>query len=288
MPEAKKQSRSSADTAGIAGRAVLHICLIAGAAAFAFPFVWMILTSLKPLEETARIPPTWIPSKLMWSNYVEATTVIPFWLYAKNTMIVCALAIVGTLISSTLVAYGFSRITWRGRDSLFMCVLATMIIPFPIVMVPLFVVFSKLRMVGTLMPLWLPSFGASAFNVFLLRQFFRTIPHDLTEAARIDGLSELGILVRIILPLSKPALLVVALFQFMYSWNDFLGPLIYLTRQKTYTLSLGLQFFESQHGGSQWNLLMAASALVVLPVVVLYFFAQRHFIEGISLTGLKG
>jgi multiple sugar transport system permease protein len=248
----------------------------------------MTLTSLKPLAETTQIPPTWLPSVWMWENYHEATTAIPFWVYAKNTLIVCALSVLGTLCSTTLVAYGFSRIDWRGRDVVFMCVLATMVIPFPILMVPLFVVFSKMHLVGTLTPLWLPTFGASAFNVFLLRQFFMGIPRDLSEAARIDGLAELGILFRIILPLSKPALLVIALFQFIFSWNDFMGPLVYLTRQETYTLSLGLQFFQSQHGGTQWHHLMAASTLIVLPVVVLYFFCQRYFIEGISLTGLKG
>lgn len=267
---------------------LVHILLVAGAIAFLFPFVWMVLTSLKPLAETTRIPPTWLPSKWHWENYRDAVTVIPFWTYARNTLIVCVLSVMGTLISSTLVAYGFARISWRGRDIVFIAVLATMVIPFPILMAPLFVVFSKMHLVGTLTPLWLPAFGASAFNIFLLRQFFMGIPNDLIEAARMDGLSELGILVRIVVPLSKPALLVVALFQFIFSWNDFLGPLVYLTRQETYTLSLGLQFFQSQHGGTQWHHLMAASTLIILPVVVLYFFAQRYFVEGISLTGLKG
>jgi multiple sugar transport system permease protein len=163
-----------------------------------------------------------------------------------------------------------------------------MMIPFPVIMAPLFVVFGKLGWIGTLKPLWIPSFGAAAFNIFLLRQFFRTIPAELTEAARIDGCSELGILLRIVLPLSKPVLLVVALFQFIASWNDFLGPLVYLTRENTYTLALGLQFFQSQHGGTYWNYLMAASSLIVLPIIAIYFFAQKAFIEGISLTGLKG
>lgn len=265
-----------------------HTVLIIGAIAFLFPLIWMLSTSLKPLAETTKIPPTIIPSKFMWSNYAEATTSIPFWKYAKNTLIVCILSVIGTVVSSTLVAYGFSRIQWKGRDALFYCVLATMMIPFPVIMAPLFVVFGKLGWIGTLKPLWIPSFGAAAFNIFLLRQFFRTIPTELTEAARIDGCSELGILTRIILPLSKPVLLVVALFQFIASWNDFLGPLVYLTRENTYTLALGLQFFQSQHGGTYWNYLMAASSLIVLPIIIIYFFAQKAFIEGISLTGLKG
>jgi multiple sugar transport system permease protein len=267
---------------------VIHTVLTAGAIVFLFPLVWMLSTSLKPLSEITKVPPTIIPSKFIWSNYAHATTAIPFWKYAKNTLTICVLSVIGTLISSTLVAYGFSRIQWKGRNALFYCVLATMMIPFPVIMAPLFVVFGKLGWIGTLKPLWIPSFGAAAFNIFLLRQFFRTIPAELTEAARIDGCSELGILLRIVLPLSKPVLLVVALFQFIASWNDFLGPLVYLTRENTYTLALGLQFFQSQHGGTYWNYLMAASSLIVLPIIVIYFFAQKAFIEGISLTGLKG
>ena len=200
----------------------------------------------------------------------------------------CVLSVTGTLISSILVAYGFSRVQWKGREVLFYCVLSTMMIPFPVIMAPLFVVFGKLGWIGSLKPLWVPTFGAAAFNVFLMRQFFRTIPAELSEAARIDGCSELGILIRIILPLSKPVIVVVALFQFIASWNDFLGPLVYLTREETYTLALGLQFFQSQHGGTQWNYLMAASSLIILPIIVLYFFTQKAFIEGISLTGVKG
>ena len=265
-----------------------HTILIIGAIAFMFPLVWMLSTALKPLAETTKIPPTIMPSKFMWSNYKEATTAIPFWKYAKNTLIVCVLTVIGTVVSSTLVAYGFARIQWKGRDVLFYCVLATMMIPFPVIMAPLFVVFGKLGWIGSLKPLWIPSFGAAAFNIFLMRQFFRTIPTELTEAAKIDGCSELGILIRVILPLSKPILLVVALFQFIASWNDFLGPLVYLTREDTYTLALGLQFFQSQHGGTYWNYLMAASSLIVLPIIIIYFFAQKAFIEGISLTGLKG
>lgn len=272
----------------LASSAITHIVLIAGAIAFLFPLIWMLSTALKPLPETTKIPPTMIPSKFMWSNYKHATTAIPFWKYAKNTLIVCFLTVTGTLISSTLVAYGFARIPWKGREVLFYCVLATMMIPFPVIMAPMFIIFGKLGWIGSLKPLWVPSFGAAAFNIFLMRQFFRTIPAELTEAAKIDGCSELGILIKIILPLSKPVLLVVALFQFIASWNDFLGPLVYLTREDNYTLALGLQFFQSQHGGTYWNYLMAASSLIVLPIIIIYFFAQKAFIEGISLTGLKG
>ena len=187
--------------------------------------------------------------------------------------------------SSALAAYGFSRIEWKGRDKVFLVLLATMMIPFPVIMVPIYSLFKSLGWIGTFKPLWVPSFFAGAFNVFLLRQFFLTLPKDMSEAARIDGCSEFQIFLRIILPLSKPALLVVAIFQFMATWNDFLGPLIFLTEQKDFTLALGLQSFQSQHGGTAWHHLMAASTLVVLPVIVLFFFAQRTFIEGIATTG---
>ncbi|RKX33490.1 MAG: carbohydrate ABC transporter permease [Verrucomicrobia bacterium] len=211
-----------------------------------------------------------------------------FPLYLKNTLILCFLTVIGTVFSSSLAAYGFSRIQWRGRNKVFLVALATMMIPFPVVMVPIYCMFRWLGWIGTLRPLWVGSFFAGAFNVFLLRQFFMTIPKDLSDAARIDGCSELRIYWQIMLPLCRPALMVVALFQFMFTWNDFLGPLIYLTDQKTFTLALGLQFFQSQHGGTEWHYLMAASTLVTLPIIVLFFFTQKTFIEGISMTGLKG
>ncbi|MBI2190576.1 MAG: carbohydrate ABC transporter permease [Planctomycetes bacterium] len=211
-----------------------------------------------------------------------------FWTYLGNTLAVCLLGCIGTVLSSSLVAYGFSRLLWPGRDQVFWLVLATMMVPFPVLMVPLFGIFRDLHWVGTLKPLWLPCFFGSAFNIFLLRQFFLTIPQELSDAARIDGCSEFGIYWRIILPLSRPALAVVALFHFLWAWNDFLGPLIYLTRPKTFTLSLALQFYQSQHGGSEWHLLMAMSVLVLLPIVVLFFLTQKTFIQGIATTGMKG
>ncbi|MDA0839835.1 MAG: carbohydrate ABC transporter permease [Planctomycetota bacterium] len=211
-----------------------------------------------------------------------------FWTYLANTLTVCLLGCLGTVISSSIVAYGFSRIQWTGRDKIFWVVLATMMIPFPVTMIPMFGVFRTLGWINTLKPLWVPAFFASAFNVFLLRQFFLTIPHDLSDAARIDGCSELGIFCRIILPLSKPALAVVALFHFLYAWNDFMGPLIYLTKPDTFTLSLALQQYQSRHGGSEWHLLMAMSALILMPILVLFFFTQKTFIQGISTTGMKG
>ena len=211
-----------------------------------------------------------------------------FVMYLKNTLILCILTVIGTVFSSALAAYGFARIPWRGRNKVFVIALATMMIPFPVVMVPIYCMFKAVGWIGSLRPLWVGSFLAGAFNVFLLRQFFMTIPKDLSDAARIDGCSEWRIFWQIILPLSKPSLMVIGLFQFMGTWNDFLGPLIYLTNQKDFTLALGLQFYQSQQGGTEWHYLMAASTLVVLPIIVLFFFTQKTFIEGISMTGIKG
>ena len=251
-------------------------------------FLWMVSTSLKPLRETMSLPPRWIPIVIEWHNYGDAIGAMKyFWRYAGNSLFLCAMNVLGTVASSSMAAYGFSRIPWRGRDKLFLLLLATMMIPFPVIMVPIYSLFKHLGWIGSFLPLWVPSFFAGAFNVFLLRQFFLTIPVDITEAARIDGCNELEIFWRIILPLSRPALLVVALFQFMFTWNDFLGPLIYLTDQKHFTLALGLQNFQSENGGTAWNQLMAASTMVMLPVIILFFFTQKSFIQGIATTGSK-
>jgi multiple sugar transport system permease protein len=217
-----------------------------------------------------------------------------FLLWTRNTLIIALLGVCGTTISSAVVAYGFSKIEFRGRGVLFAIMLSTMMIPFPVTMVSLFCIFrwlgdhTGMQWLGTFKPLWVPAWFGSAFNIFLLRQFFIGIPNDLSEAARIDGCSELGIFARIIIPLSRPALTVVALFAFMGLWNDFLGPLIYLQRPEQFTLALGLQSFQTQHGGTPWHLLMAASTMVILPVLLLFFLAQKTFIEGIATTGLKG
>jgi multiple sugar transport system permease protein len=262
--------------------------LVLFAIAFLAPFAWMVSTSLKPLNETMTLPPRWIPSRIQWFNYRDAIHAMGFfWQYTGNSLFLCVMTVTGTVTSSALAAYGFSRVEWRGRDKVFLILLATMMIPFPVIMVPIYSLFKHLGWIGTFKPLWVPSFFAGAFNVFLLRQFFLTLPKDISEAARIDGCNEFQIFLRIILPLCKPALLVVALFQFMATWNDFLGPLIFLTEQKDFTLALGLQNFQSQNGGTAWHHLMAAATMVVLPVIVLFFLAQRSFIEGIAATGRK-
>lgn len=223
-----------------------------------------------------------------WTDPSERGRTITFITYLSNTLLVAVLGVTGTVLSSALVAYGLSRLQWKGREALFNVTLSTMMVPFPVLMIPLYSVFRELGWLGTLLPLWVPSFFGSAFNIFLLRQFFLTIPSELSEAARIDGCSELMIFWRIILPLAKPALSVVALFHFLFVWNDFLGPLVFLTRPETYTMALGLQQYQSQNGGSEHHLLMAASTLLLLPIVVLFFLAQKTFIQGISTTGMGG
>ena len=216
---------------------------------FLAPFAWMVSTSLKPLNETMSLPPRWLPSVIQWHNYPDAIHAMGyFWRYAGNSLFLCFMTVTGTVFSSALAAYGFSRIEWKGRDKVFLVLLATMMIPYPVIMVPIFSLFKHLGWIGSFRPLWAPSFFAGAFNVFLLRQFFLGLPKDISEAARIDGCNELQIFWRIILPLCKPALLVVALFQFMATWNDFLGPLIFLTEQKDFTLALGLQSFRASRG----------------------------------------
>ena len=275
--------------------ATVHIVLIVLSLIFVSPLLWMVTTAIKPIEETMTATPTLLPSKFLWDNFPKAVTYgskelgyIPFLLYARNTLMVTLLCVAGSVCSNAVVAYAFARLRWPGRDAFFAVTLATMMVPFPVLMVPTFGLFKWLGWVGSFRPLWVPAFFGSAFSIFLLRQFFRTIPMELSEAAKIDGCSEMRIFTDVLLPLAKPALAVVALFTFMGTWNDFMGPMIYLSDQETFTLSLGLQAYQSQHGGTQWNLLMAAATVVILPVIVVFFFAQKMFIQGIATSGLKG
>jgi multiple sugar transport system permease protein len=359
-----------------------YLALIAGAAVFLLPLLWMLSTALKPLEQTTVQPPIWLPRRYYieenntqrevklgavvsvpsvwvipigasvpivlpqadvhdgvwttlsgrktpvevrmqipatpeapwrevldastgarsivsfdqvsgrfaprWENFASAIKVMQhFWRYLGNTVLLCVLNVTGMVLSSSIVAYGFSRIEWRGRDATFLILLGTMMIPFPVTMVPLYALFRELGWIGTLRPLWVTAFFASAFNVFLLRQFFRTIPMELSEAARIDGCSEFRIFWQIILPLCRPALVVVGLFTFLGTWNDFLGPLIYLTDQRDFTLALALKSMQQKSALTDWHYLMAASTLVILPIIALFVAAQRHFVEGIATTGGK-
>ncbi|MBV7331227.1 carbohydrate ABC transporter permease [Chloroflexi bacterium TSY] len=277
----KKQVR------GIIRSILIHASLIPAAAVFMLPFLWMLSTSLKPDTQFYSYPPIWIPSPLQWSNYPTAVTYITFFLYLRNTLIIAALATIGVLISSSLVAYSLARIPWPGRNLLFILTVATLMLPFQVTMIPLFLIFKNLGWVNSFLPLIVPHWFGGALYIFLLRQFFMTIPMELSEAARIDGASELRIYSRIVLPLSKPALATVAIFEFIARWRDYIGPLIYLSDQKLYVLSLGIYEYQSQYG-AEWGLLMAASVLITLPIVLLFFFLQKTFVQGITLTGIKG
>ncbi|MBO7743710.1 carbohydrate ABC transporter permease [Paenibacillus sp. MWE-103] len=272
---------------GTLAHVITHISLIVLGLSFLFPFVWMLSTALKPEAQIFIWPPEWIPDQFLWSNFPEALTFVPFGKYVTNTLTICIWAMVGTCASSALVAYGFARIQWPGRNALFIIMLSTMMLPSQVTMIPIFVIFKKIGWVGTFKPLIIPAFFGGAFFIFLLRQFFLTIPHELSEAAKIDGCSEFRTFWQIILPLAKPALATVALFTFINNWNDFMGPLIYLSDETKFTVSLGLQQFIGQYG-TRWGMLMAASTVATLPIIVLFFFAQRTFIQGISTTGIKG
>jgi len=292
-------------------RAALYVLLVAISAAFVLPLVWMLSTSIKPEAQAASGAMRLLPEPagdtltIAAENYgkVWNDPAVRFPLYLRNTLIVAALSVVGMTLSSAVVAFGLSRVRWRGRGVVFALVLGTMMIPFPVIMAPLFVVFrgldgameavgllptfESLRLMGTLKPLWLPAWFGGAFNIFLLRQFYMGLPAELDEAARIDGCSQWGIFWRMILPLSRPALAVVALFHFIYVWNDFLGPLIFVNDQDQFTLARGLQLYQGQAGNTPWNLLMAASAMMISPILVLFVLTQRTFVKGVASEGLK-
>ena len=254
---------------------------------FLIPLLWMLSSSLKPNYQIFEIPPRWIPNPPRWENYTEALTILPFGLYLRNTAVITLLTIVGHLVSCTLIAYAFARLRAPGRDVLFVVMLATMMLPYPVTMIPLYVLFNRLGWINTILPLTAPAFLGSPFYIFLMRQFFLTIPRDFEDAARIDGANTLQIIARIMAPLALPALATVTIFTFQATWNDFLAPLIYLQKPELYTVTLGLQFFRSSYT-TNWAYLMAASLVTTLPVIVVFFVAQRYFIEGITLTGVKG
>lgn len=265
-----------------------HVFLIALAAFFLLPFLWMIRSSLMPMYQIFINPPILLPDPVQWSNYTEALTSIPFSQYYANTFFITLLSVLGVVVTSSISAYAFSRINWPGRDRIFGVMLSAMMLPFAVTLIPLFIGWKNLGLVDTYVPLILPSWlGGGMYNVFLLRQFFRGIPKEYDEAAFMDGAGHFRIFTRVLLPLTKPALITVALFSFLGSWNDFLGPLVYLNTESKYTVALGLQQFIGIYS-AQWHLLMAASTVAVIPIVTLFFIGQKYLVEGISLTGLKG
>lgn len=280
--------------AALMGVILRHLVLVILAVSFLLPFYWMASSALKNDSQVYTVPPVWIPQPAHWSNFPGAWLQYDFNLYMVNTVVRYALPVtLGVTLSSAIVAYGFARLRWRGRDVLFFICLTTMMVPFQVTMVPLFIIFRRLGWLNSYLPLVVPGFFGAPYFIFMLRQFFLTIPEELSDAARIDGAGEFGILFRIIIPLARPALTVVALFQVMSAWNDYLGPLIYINRDRLYPLALGIQRLRSMLAGvgiapMAYPYLMAVSTIATVPILIAFFFAQRTFIEGISLTGIKG
>lgn len=264
-----------------------HAALIGLSLIFLIPLFWLVSSSFKTDAQLFAFPPRWLPNPLTFANYPKGLQFIPFGRYFLNTLVICAFSVLGSLLSCSLVAYGLACIRWPGRNVLFFILLSTMMLPPQVTMIPLFVMFARLHWVDTFLPLIVPNFLAGAFYVFLMRQFFLSLPRELIDAALIDGCSEFGVYRSIVLPLSKPVLATVGLFSFLAAWNDFLGPLIYLSSSSKYTLSLGLASFSSQYG-SYPGMLMAVTTVMTIPIILLFFFTQRTFIQGMTTSGLKG
>ena len=271
----------------VANRALLYLVLSLGAAACLLPIFWLVRSSLMTLVEVFKFPPLFWATRTRWANYVAAMSTSPFLLYFRNTLIVVIPTVLATLVTSSLSAYGFARFKFPLQGFWFAMVLGAIILPPAVVLIPQFIMWTKVHLVNTFYPLIVPFwFGGGAFNVFLLRQFFLTVPRDYDDAARIDGASYFRIYSQILLPFLQPALIAVGLFQFFAQWNDFFGPLIYLNSPSTYTLALGLQHFIGSYS-TQWNILMAAAVIVIIPPIIVFFIGQRYFVEGVTLTGLK-
>jgi len=269
-------------------QAAWQVVLLAGGALFLAPLGWLLSTSLKESGREFEFPPTWIPDPIAWGNYPEALTALPFHLFLRNTLIVELVTLSGTLFTASLVAFAFARLRYPGRDFWFLVLVSTMMLPSIVTLVPHYVIFKTLGWIDTLLPLSVPAwFGGSPFYIFLMRQFFLTVPVELDEAARVDGASSFWIYARVLLPLSGPVLASVAIFSFVYHWNSFLEPLIYLNSTNNLTLAVGLRLFKNQFTGD-WNLMMAAATTMVVPILALFVLAQRQFTRGIALTGLSG
>jgi multiple sugar transport system permease protein len=282
---------SARSTVDRAGRPWVYATLIILSTLFTFPFLWTVLTAFKAPYEIFRFPPPLFPERFQWENFVEVWRQVPFFTFLINTLTVACLSVLGDILTASLVAYGFARFRFPGRNILFLLVISVLILPDEVTIIPQFLIYRSIGWLDTLKPLILPAFlGGGAFNIFLLRQFFLTLPRELDEAAMIDGASSFRILWQILIPLSKPAIATVAIFSFLFHWNDFLRPLIFLNTVNNFTLSLGLRFFRQTAdtgGAPREHLLMAASVMMTIPVIALFFAMQRHFVEGITLSGLK-
>lgn len=266
--------------------AVSHLILLVGALTMIVPFVWMVSTSLKAVGQTFVYPPEWIPDPVVWRNYPDMWTALPFGHFTFNSLKIATLATIGQLISCSMGAFAFSALKFKGRDTVFLILISTLMIPYQVTLIPTFILYSKIGWVGTHLPLWVPAFWGGAFGTFLLRQFYMTIPLDLAESARIDGANIWQIFWHIYLPLAKPAMATLAIFTFMWTWNDLLSPLIYVRELDQLTLTVGLSLFQNQYGG-KWTLMMAGAVVSILPILTIFFLAQKYFIQGIALTGIK-
>jgi ABC-type glycerol-3-phosphate transport system permease component len=272
------------------GHLAAYLLLTIGGLVMMVPFAWLVSSSLKSPQDIFVIPPEWIPADPQWSNYKEVMSKLPFLSYLRNTLVITFGALIGQVVSASISAYSFARLRWPGRDQIFAIILATIMVPYTVTLIPTFVLFNQFGWIDTYLPLIVPYwFGGGAFNIFLLRQFFRTIPMELDESARLDGASSWRIFLEIVLPLSRPAIAVVVVFGFLSHWNDFFGPLVYLTSEDNRTLALGLLALQGlAWGRDATHLVMAVSVIMIVPIIALFFLAQRTFIEGIVLTGIKG
>jgi ABC-type glycerol-3-phosphate transport system permease component len=270
----------------IFSKLISHTVLLIGAFIMIVPFIWMLSTSFKAPGRTFVYPPEWIPRPFVWQNYIEMWKALPFNNFFFNSVKIATLSTIGQLLTCSMGAFAFSILKFKGRDLLFFLLIATLMIPYQVTLIPTFILFSKIGWVGTHLPLWVPAFWGGAFGTFLLRQFYLTIPIDLAESARVDGANILQIFTHIYLPLSKPAMATLGIFTFMWSWNDLLNPLIYVSELKQLTLTVGLSFFQNQYGG-KWTLMMAGAVVSILPILLIFFFAQKYFIQGIAMTGIK-
>ena len=269
-------------------RILIYCLLIAGSVLCLMPLLWMVRSSLMTNVEIFMVPIRWLPDTPQWENYREVFTTLPFLKYYANSLKLVFFVVSGAVITSSLCAYGLARVNWAGKNLVFTCIMGSMMLPVAVTIIPTFLMFRKVGLTNSHLPLIIPAWlGGGAFYIFLLRQFFMSIPRDMDEAAYIDGASHIQIYGRIILPLTKPALVVVGMFAFMNTWNDFLGPLIYLNSDDKYTVALGLQLFIGSYR-AEWQLMMAAACLVVIPAIIVFMLGQRYLIEGITMTGVKG
>ena len=271
----------------ILGKIIIYIVLAIGAVIFSLPFLWMLSTSLKPEYLAYRVPIVWIPPELEFNHYISSWSILPFPLFYRNTIIITAANMTGIVLSSSLVAFGFARVRFWGRDTIFLILLATMMLPGQVTLIPLYLIWARAGLVNTFWPLIIPQWLTNAYNVFLLRQFFMTISTEMDDAARIDGAGWFRIYSQIIMPMSRPALGVVAIQAFSWNWNNFLGPLIYLNEPRKFTIAIGLRLFQTQMSQKMPET-MAMSVVALIPVMIMFFIAQRRFIQGIVITGVKG